>query len=284
VESIRSQSFQDYEMILVNDGSTDHSADICNELARQDGRITVIHQPNNGLSHARNSGIELAKGEYITFVDSDDRIAPHTYLPLMELLAEHPEYDMLEYPVMERHGNKAKQRLRQFGCREYRDMQLYWLECKAYEHAYAWNKIYRRQLFAGTAFPYGRAFEDVFTLPKLLAKCKVVATTNKGLYLYCWNTQGITANAKGKELNDLLTAHMEVWNTLYKNGNSLIKRDLQEYYKHLLNIQLDVFELTGQRPVLPHARYWGSWKLCLLQWIGMNKICKWNKIIHKLTR
>mgnify|MGYP000919862975 CR=1 FL=1 len=101
VESVLRQSFQNFEMILVDDGSTDNSTTMVDEIARTDNRISVIHQCNQGLSAARNTGIKAAKGEYITFIDSDDFIAQDTYKGVMDLLNAHPEYDILEFSVIE---------------------------------------------------------------------------------------------------------------------------------------------------------------------------------------
>ena len=89
VESVLRQKFRDYQLILVDDGSTDGSGRICDELAKRDHRIQTIHQPNKGLSAARNAGIKRAKGEYITFIDSDDYIASDTLKTLIDLLAIH---------------------------------------------------------------------------------------------------------------------------------------------------------------------------------------------------
>src|SRR5690348_8514297 len=79
IDSILAQTFTDYELILVNDGSPDSCGEICNEFAKKDKRIKVIHKKNGGLSSARNAGLEIAKGEYIGFIDSDDFIHNKMY-------------------------------------------------------------------------------------------------------------------------------------------------------------------------------------------------------------
>ena len=102
----------------------------------------------------------------------------------MEILHNHQDYDILEYPVYVHYGSSSKQKLLTFQPSVYRCMTDYWFETKAYQHTYAWNKIYKRELFCSVSFPEGRLFEDVFTLPKLLDKCMTIATTDKGLYYY----------------------------------------------------------------------------------------------------
>lgn len=156
LDSILRQSFTDYEVILVDDGSTDDSPKICDAYSRQDGRVKVIHKENGGLSDARNAGIHEAKGEYITFIDSDDTIAEDTLSLVIEKIITYPETDILEYPVMERLGNGSKEHLLSFKEKEYQNAIDYWLEEKAYNHTYAWNKIYKRALFEHICFPKGK--------------------------------------------------------------------------------------------------------------------------------
>ena len=134
LDSILRQSFTDYEVILVDDGSTDDSPKICDAYSRQDGRVKVIHKENGGLSDARNTGILQAKGEYITFIDSDDTIAEDTLSLVIEKIITYPETDILEYPVMERLGNGPKEHLLSFKEKEYQNEEeifkfFYFLSC-----------------------------------------------------------------------------------------------------------------------------------------------------------
>lgn len=275
VESILNQSFQDFEMILIDDGSTDHSGKIADEMAAKDQRVRSFHQPNGGLSDARNTGISHAKGEYITFADSDDFIGEGTLEPLMQTLATHREYDILEYSVMEHYGGKC-QSMRTLPDKVYTDMKEYWLKGKTYCHTYAWNKLYKRSLFETIRFPKGKTFEDALTLPLLLQKTKVVATTRKGTYYYCHNAEGITENAAGKDLENLLEAHIGY---ITATGNVDA-----EYYAHILNIQLDVYEGTGNEPKLPLLPFKGTIKLRILHLIGLKRLCKLNRLFHKTIR
>lgn len=281
VESVLVQSFRDYEVILVDDGASGRCADICDAFADKDERIHVIHKSNGGLSSARNAGIDIAKGDYMMFIDSDDTIAQDTIARLMDIMSAHCEYDMLEYPVYEHYGEPKKQCLRTFENREYDDMQAYWFGENAYRHTYAWNKIYRRELFDGVRFPEGRYFEDVYTLPKLLNHCRTVATTNAGLYYYHHNSNGITATAGGKELNDLLAAHLQLLGTRYSPMKST------DYYARVLNIQIDVFEKTGQDVLLPEFEAKNNnitFKIALSKIIGIKRLCQLYKLVHKIYR
>ena len=106
------------------------------------------------------------------------------------------------------YGSATRQRLLTFTDTTIGSIRDYWLG-GAHLHTYACNKLFRRELFAQTRFPEGRVFEDVYTYPYLLQQAKVVATTSVGLYYYCQNDRGITAQAGGKELTDLLHAHLK---------------------------------------------------------------------------
>lgn len=276
VESIIGQTFSDLEVILVDDGSPDHCPQMCDEWASKDQRIRVIHKENGGLSDARNAGIGLAVGDFITFVDSDDYLQQDTYQQVMPLTAKN---DLVEFPVYRFYGS-PKQSLLTFDNRVCIEQTAYWLEMNGYEHTYAWNKIYRRSLFDDVCYPKGKVFEDVFTLPLLLRKAKSIATTNKGLYYYCLNHQGITATAKGLQLECLLEAHLMNMQWCCDD----------KYYLHILNIQMDVYELTDKEPVLPFRNIallslglsiTQRLKSMMLSILGVKGICKFNKIMHK---
>ena len=244
VESIVGQGSDELEIILVDDGSTDGSSAKTDEWARRDRRIKVIHTPNGGLSRARNVGLDLAGGTYITFVDADDYLGVDTYRPLLGILRQHPEYDILEYAFRHERRDNANNPSPLSKERVYTDTTAYWLDTKAYTHAYAWNKLYRREMFRDVRFPAGKAFEDALTLPLLLAKANVVAVTSHGLYHYVCNPGGITATAGAAEYDTLLDAHLSVINHLPHTEKT------QPYYLYVLNLQLAACALTRKSPRL----------------------------------
>ena len=192
----------------------------------------------------------------------------------MEILAEHPEYDMLEYPVYVHKGSR-EQHVLSFVPQTYTDRNRYWLDTKAYSHAYAWNKIYRQGVFQNIRYPKGKLFEDVWIYPEILRQVGIIATTDKGMYIYTYNPDSITARPEGAVLKELLSAH------LTKLEDQAID---YRYYAYLLNIQMDVYERTGDEPILPILPYWGTLKLALLHIIGLKKTCQLNKILHRLSR
>lgn len=291
VASVLQQDFKDCQVILVDDASPDKCPEICDELVKNENKVQVVHRKENGgLSAARNTGLRKAKGEYIMFMDSDDFLGKDTIPQLMEILGIHHEYDILEFPVWEHFGNPKKQNRRFFKTKEYMDVRQYWLHERGYAHCYVWNKIYRRELFNDILFPEDKVFEDVHIMPELLKPGTIVATTGLGLYYYCYNPEGITANASGKDLGQLLDAHIEILNSEVLGYNSYSSYSEEEkqlygiYYAHLLNIQMDVFELTGDVPKLPILPFKNTYKLKIMSLIGLNNICKLNKQIHRLRK
>ena len=269
VGSVLHQDFEDMEIILVDDSSPDNCPQMCDTIQKKNPGIHVIHQPNGGLSAARNTGIAAAKGEYITFVDSDDWLDDNTLRPLMEMLSTNPDIDLLEYPV----DIKQETRL-QLADNRYMNPADYWTATRAYTHTYAWNKVYRASLFREVSFPEGKVFEDVWTIPRILQHASVIATTGSGLYHYRRNPSGITAQAKGDELTSLLEAHL----------SSPYPAPLS----YLLNIQLDVFRFT-RRILLPDNlpttkadSFKDNIKQQLYKTIGVNRLCKIHKVLISL--
>ena len=282
VHSFTTQGFRDYELLLIDDASTDGSGSLCDELAKEDNHIRVIHRKENGgLSEARNTGLRKCHGAHIMFADSDDFIANNCLREWMMLINVHPDYDILEFPVYMFYGS-SKQRKLLLTNHVYTDMVEYWLKGEAYKHSYACNKIYRAEMFKDVSFPKGKVFEDAHTLPLLLQNAHIVATTDIGLYYYCYNPKGITNTATGIELNDLLEAHLNYLNS-QMDKIDVTSECFAHYYAHVLNIQLDVYELTGREPqlmILPVQTI--NLKLKLLKLIGLKKLCQFNKFIHKI--
>ena len=278
VESVLAQDVQDLEIILVDDGSPDRCPQLCDEWERRHPSVVrVIHKPNGGLSDARNTGIRMAQRAYITFVDSDDYVEPGTFAATTALLDSHDEGDIVEYPVSMFEGSK-NQHLLTFTDRVYKDVHAYWYGTTAYLHTYAWNKIYRSELFDTTEFPVGRVFEDVFTFPLLLSKARSVITCSKGLYHYSQNPVGITSQARGEEWRMLLSAHLLIAN------NPLLQPATEDYYLHLLNIQLFTNELTGDRPLMPQVHFNDvrSIKTILYNIVGIRLLCRVNRLFRKV--
>lgn len=217
VESLLAQTYTNLEILLVDDGSTDGSGEICDEYAAKNSRVRVVHQGNQGLSAARNTGIEIAKGEYLAFVDSDDVVMPAFIETLYELLGKYQadiaacafikcptenlgrvknklssmeagsgEYDSADNRLMARCRRAEREEL----CMTSEQMLRQWHGKYKKWETIAWNKLYRRQIFGGirevpsVRFPAGRRHEDVLTSHLFTANAGRVAITATPLYLY----------------------------------------------------------------------------------------------------
>ena len=216
IESILQQTYTDYELILVDDGSPDNCGAICDRYAQECDKVKVIHKKNGGLSSARNAGLAAAQGEYITFVDGDDTVASGTYYYNMRILLSNPDIDILEYPVTE-HYETPQSNVVSFSPQKitgsesiFRD----WIKRKGYMHCYACNKIYRAELFFFVRYPEGEVFEDILTTPMLIESSRAMYYSDAGFYYYHDNNEGISHKYSFKSLsnryNNMLTLYKKI--------------------------------------------------------------------------
>lgn len=190
IESIQNQTYMNLEIILVNDGSTDASGDICDQYAAYDERIQVIHKENAGVSAARDTGIESANGDYIGFVDSDDYIAPTMYEDMLKLMAEH-DLDIIECTAFRNNGDTNIEgcndgSLEIFNRDEALKMAMY--DC----FVAVWSQLYKRRVISDVRFPVGRKFEDSAVSYLFIANTKRVGHINRCLYYYRLNPNSTT--------------------------------------------------------------------------------------------
>lgn len=153
VDSIICQSYTDWELILVDDGSKDQSGMICDEYAKQDNRITVIHQSNNGVSSARNAGINLAKGEYLCFVDADDWLEP-SFLDNFDIV--NSDYDMyIAGWFFNTYGNSTLGvRYEAVHCHTVEEVKNEFFRQKLVKNGYPWGKLYKTSIVRDNALKY----------------------------------------------------------------------------------------------------------------------------------
>lgn len=189
IESIVLQTYKTLEIILVDDGSTDQSGKKCDEWREKDERITVIHQKNMGLSAARNSGIDKCRGEWITFIDSDD-VVSLDYVACLYGLA-------LKYEVLLAQCNRRdlQENKEQKDIFEKKINSCEFL-LSSYYQTTAWGKIYKRELFEKERYPVGMIHEDMAVTYKLVYHVQNIAFTNKILYYVRQRTGSITHKGK----------------------------------------------------------------------------------------
>lgn len=214
VDSILAQTFTDFEIILVDDGSPDRCGRICDEYARTDARIRVIHRQNGGLSAARNTGIESAfadsSSRWLTFIDSDDWIHPR-YLEILHTTAlrHNVSVSVVRHVRRKEKGQPAGPDLNRDDQKKTdssviageTDTETAVEICTArelllkhpWDYNYAWGKLYDRKLFRSLRYPEGKNFEDTFTTYKALYEGSRIAWIDRPLYYYFYNTEGISS-------------------------------------------------------------------------------------------
>lgn len=198
ITSIQNQTYQNLQIILVDDGSTDTSGQICDDFAKQDKRIQVIHRQNGGLSAARNTGMEVAVGDYITFVDGDDWIEPAMYESMAsEAVLHHADLVACRYRCIYRDYVKDGSTGTVSVFYEPLEMLIQYLkEDEKYliQHA-AWNKLYHKALLMEERFPVGEWYEDIVFSARVLSKVRCGVYIDTAFYNYVCEREESIMNA-----------------------------------------------------------------------------------------
>lgn len=231
VESVLNQSYTNFEIILVDDGSPDNCGKICDDYAKKDARISVIHKKNGGLSSARNAGLDVAKGEWIFFIDSDDCIKEETFEELIKY-SEKGKYDVVVGQMAHLYaGNHIK-------------------KCKLYEYSndiekirkdaiidkvpnYICSKLIKSFIFENLRFPLNQKSEDLYICPYVFMKAKSAIVIPKAYYLYSRENENSISN--GKSLKGTISFklgrflswknHAEIAEKYYPNAVSHCKKE-----------------------------------------------------------
>ena len=185
VQSILNQTYRNLEIILVDDGSPDRCGEMCDEYAKKDARIQVIHQKNKGLSGARNSAIDVAKGEYITFVDSDDYLAKDMVETLYNDIQKYDvELATVGFESFFEDGTRASNPHNGKVFVYTREQALDSFLFNDYMTPCVWGKLYKTSLWNTVRCPEGKLFEDQFTTYKLIDQCEKVVYDSTPRYYY----------------------------------------------------------------------------------------------------
>lgn len=220
LESVINQTYRNLEIILVDDGSEDKSGKICEEISIKDNRIRVIHKENGGLSDARNIGLDNSNGEYIAFIDSDDFIErdmiEFLYYNINKYDADISICSNYIFDEEECIDNSTKE-IKVYNRLEILKEVL--LDEKI--RSYAWNKMYKRDLFYNIRFPKGRVFEDILTIPKLFEKANKVVLNDVAKYYYR-QREGSILHVQNKKIRlEYINAALEILEFLYKKEKEL---------------------------------------------------------------
>ena len=260
VNSVINQTYKCLEIILVDDGSTDSSGRICDECAKLDSRIKVIHKTNGGLSDARNAGIDAATGDYLAFVDSDDII--HTrFVEMLYALANYLNADVSSVEFKNFYDEETldleeilvgKTMILQ--SEEAIDKILY----QNILDNSACNKLYDRRLFDGLRFPIGKLYEDLAIFYKVYERAKKVVHRREAYYFYRLRRDSITGNFSLRrtdvlDITDEIVAYMKTCNL------ALLPAALDRKFAANMNI-LWLMTRSGQCDVAVEQRCWGNIK------------------------
>ena len=214
VESVLAQEWHNYDILLVDDGSTDSSPQICDDYVKAYDFISVIHKENGGLSEARNTGISNAEGEYVYFPDSDDWLEPNTFSELSDVIEE-LTYDIISFnrEFVTSEEDKlisAKSRIQKLSGKQ----ALLEMLKQSDVTGFANDKIYRKKLFLDNdiEFPVGKYYEDLGTNYKLFLKATKVYVTNQKYYHYLiTNPDSITQSWNEQKLQDMFGFYREIY-------------------------------------------------------------------------
>ena len=270
IDSIIAQDYKNLEIILVDDGSPDNCPEICDEYAKKDKRIRVVHKENGGLSDARNAGIKVATGEYIAFIDSDDYVAKN-YISMLLYTLKKYDADISACNYIKVYEDTGRQEVE-----PKTDKELVMTNVEAMKDLFTlpsnsdvvtWNKLYRTSLFIDNniEFPKGKLHEDNFTTYKLYYYSSRVAFVNVPCYYYLQRKDSIMGQKFNPRRLDILLALKEIKKFVKKNNIDLeqeIKFNELLILLGLLNSMIDtnciddkVFEDISNRIIKDKREY-----------------------------
>ena len=236
IDSICAQTYDKLEIILVNDGSTDYSEQICKEYASKDNRINVISKKIGGLSDARNVGIDISHGNWLVFVDSDDVLCDDAIEVLYQtaksqgtkmVVGDYQEFDTYVNFMYDRNYNvetlSVEDALKELIIKQ----PARWVT--------AWAKIYDRKLFEEIRFPVGRIYEDTYVMHLLLEKAECIAKLEYKIYCYRQSPNSIMGTYGLTKIDDLYTAYLLRIDFLREHGYSILYQQQKEWLEWILH-------------------------------------------------
>ncbi len=284
-DSVVNQTYSDYEILVIDDGSTDGSSKIIDEYAKKYSKITAYHKKNGGLSDARNYGIKKAKGTYVIFIDSDDFVATDLLKKCDDVISkEKPDllyFDFYEYS--ESHKCRS--------LRGVKDIQATEKERYMMSPPAAWNKVFKRELFVkhDIWFPKGLWYEDLATTPRILMYARRISYLNEPLYYYRQRAGSImnTVNPKMFQMYDVLEilrkevhgysdvlAYLALLNLTFVNRTLSTSREEEVYQKQFqaMAYMEKYYPEWRKNPFFLQEHFWTKWHIRILfskRWIRL---------------
>lgn len=300
IQSIVQQTYTEIEIILIDDGSTDRSAEICDKYIEKDNRIIVIHKKNGGLSDARNTGLKIAKGNYIVFVDSDDWIAKD-YLKTMYDISKEYNADIVECNVLRTDGNieyantiKNEKVIQSYNTIE--GLKLL-IEDQIF-HQTVWNKMYSKKVIDQILFEVGKYNEDEFWTYQVFGNANKIVKTEDILYYYYQRSGSIMGQGYKLKRLDAIEAKVErqqyidkkfpmlssvaatnlMGSIIYAGQMSILYLTTEErkiaykYLKKIVSERLSIFRYKYEGILKHKVWYW-------LAHISLNYTCKLRNLL-----
>ncbi len=242
IDSIINQSYQNLQILLINDGSTDNSPAICDAYAERDSRIRVIHKENKGVSSARNLGIEISTGDYISFIDSDDWLEPGAYEHLVGCIFEHKVGAVIfEYFVDYESGKSVH--------KAYNQLNGFMDRVKAIEttispvNRFAWSKIYARELIENVRFDQNiHIGEDTLFACNALGNAQSAYYTSKPLYHHVQSEVSATRCAFNKKRFTGIEAYQRLLQLCQSNYPKIIDVALSAYISLVISTIVELYD------------------------------------------
>lgn len=239
IDSIINQTYKNLEIILVDDGSTDNSSNLCDLLAKKDSRIAVYHKENGGLSSARNFGIDKANGEFIGFIDSDDYIDNDMYETLYNLIKQDKsDVSMCGlYNIYANRKDSQVKEVKKYLMNAEEAIQMV-LDSKI-TSVTAVNKLYRKEIFSDLRYDLGKTSEDAFLIVRLLDKCNLISVTDERKYYYYHRANSITKKPFSEKSMDVIDAYnlnYSIVKEKYPKITSSAKRRVLWAYFYVLDL------------------------------------------------
>ena len=198
IDSLRAQSYRDIEILLIDDGSTDGSASICDQAAASDNRIKVFHKHNGGLSDARNAGLQIMTGDYVVFVDGDDVVSSRYIEALLESLVEtNADISICTLLEISSQQNKAGlENVPKTECRVCSGLEAAETMLRGVDFGVtACGKLFKKDLWSNYRFPFGRVYEDLSAIPTVVSQAESVAFIDLPLYGQVMRSGSITRSS-----------------------------------------------------------------------------------------
>lgn len=253
LDSLISQTYDNIEIILIDDGSTDSCRDICKAYAKEDERIVYIRQENAGLSAARNKGLEIFHGGYVLFVDSDDWVSVKLVDSLLSLALRN------DVPFVAGGYERVKSgRMPKTVDSPYRKSL-----CTGKKYArlmarpmgvfcFAWGRLIHKDLVKDFRFPVGKVFEDIFVMPRIVYPCRTIAVTTETLYFYRIRNTSISHKRFSQKALDEMDAYMDLRDYAISVSDKVMARYacsffLTKYYYYYLKTIFFGFDIKEYR-------------------------------------